>query len=298
MEDLYPTRRNEEVIIDRREPVVYGAPDSHNSNALSADQLATYESDGFIIIPNVFSAHEVDFMVREYETLAFNHDLQGREELVFEPESNELRSIFNPQRFSPLFDRISRDQRIKDKAQQILDSDVYIHQARINIKRGIHGKSFPWHSDFETWHAEDGLPRMRVLTAWIMLTENTPFNGPLFLVPGSHKQFVGCVGETPKEHHKASLRQQKYGVPSLNALNSLMDSDKLAGAFGKPGTLVFHEGNVMHGSPDNITPWPRTNLFFVYNSIHNTPASKPFAAPDFRPEFLASQNFTPLREVD
>lgn len=298
MEDLYPTRGNQQTIRDRRDPVVCGTTEPGNPYALSAERLAGYEKEGFVVIPDVFSGDEVDAMLQEYERLEAADDLQGRDELVREPGSEEVRSIFNPHRLSVLFDRVSRDRRILDKVTQILGSGVYIHHGRINIKRALDGRSFPWHSDFETWHAEDGLPRMRVLSGWVMLTENTPFNGPLFLVPGSHKRFIGCAGATPESHHKESLRRQEYGVPDLKALRTLADREGIVGVFGEPGTLVLHEGNVLHGSPDNITPWSRTNLFFVYNSVHNKPATKPFAAERFRPEFLASRDFAPVRAVD
>lgn len=49
----------------------------------------------------------------------------------------------------------------------------------------------------------------------------------------------------------------------------------------------------MHGSGDNITPSPRSNVFIVYNSIDNT-LTKPFATPGRRPAFLAAHDFTPL----
>ena len=87
-------------------------------------------------------------------------------------------------------------------AEQLLGSRVYVHQSRINYKSGFDGKEFYWHSDFETWHAEDGLPRMRAVSASIALSDNTPLNGPLMLIPGSHRHFVACIGETPDDHYK------------------------------------------------------------------------------------------------
>jgi ectoine hydroxylase len=296
--DLYPTRGSEEKIVQRPDPVIYGDGRPRGRHSLGPDQLDFYARNGFIVIPGVFSRREVDLFCDEYEELAVSEKLQGRDELILEPGGDQPRSIFNPQYFSDVFFRLARDHRILDKISQILDSDVYIHHARINIKRALNGKSFPWHSDFETWHAEDGLPRCRVLSAWVMLSENNEFNGPLYLIPGSHKMFVSCAGPTPEEHHKDSLRKQEFGVPSLDALNELSKERDVVAAHGAPGTLILHEGNVMHGSPDNISPHARTNLFFVYNSVANTPVEKPFAATDFRPQFLGSRNFTPLQAID
>lgn len=298
-EDLYPTRKAEEKIFERVDPVVYGKGAKNGQHSLSQEQLESYEKAGFLVVPEVFSGEEVECFKEEYLRMAQLEALRGREEVVREPDSSEVRSIFSLHRLSDVYERLSRDRRILDKVQQILDSDVYVHHSRINIKRPLNGKSFPWHSDFETWHAEDGLPRCRVLSAWVMLTENDEFNGPLYVISASHRWFVACAGQTPDNHYKASLRKQEYGVPSLAALEALADrGDGFAAAHGKPGTLVLHEGNTMHGSPDNISPRPRTNLFFVYNSVHNTPAVRPFAAGKFRPQFLGSRDYTPLEPTD
>jgi ectoine hydroxylase len=62
---------------------------------------------------------------------------------------------------------------------------------------------------------------------------------------------------------------------------------------GEPGSAVLFDCNAMHGSSNNITPYPRTNLFVVYNSVENA-LMEPFAAPAPRPEFIASRTFTPV----
>jgi ectoine hydroxylase len=293
MQDDYPSRGAVERLLERRDPVLYAGAGTA-SQGLSPEQCAAFERNGFLILPGVFSPGEARGLLEAFQRAARDPALEGRDELVLEPDSRKPRSLFAPERFSPVLERLTRDPRILDKVTQLLGSPVYLHQSRVNIKRGFGGKSFPWHSDFETWHAEDGVPRMRLLSAWVMLTENTEHNGPLFLVPGSHKVFVACAGETPDGHYKASLRRQEYGVPSHAALIRLIEARGIAGVYGPPGTLVIHECNIMHGSPDNISPYPRTNLFLVYNSVLNTPAPRPYAAASFRPEFLARRDYAPL----
>ena len=39
---------------------------------------------------------------------------------------------------------------------------------------GFTGSGFSWHSDFETWHAEDGMPSIRTVSCSIPLMENPP----------------------------------------------------------------------------------------------------------------------------
>ena len=292
--DPYHTRTGQERVIERTDPVLYGvAPQGPSS--LTAPQLQQYARDGYLVVPDVFTTEEVDVLRATTADLCSSPRLQGRDELVIEPDSQEPRSLFSPQRFSPLFERIVRDARILDKVEQVLASPVYLHHARVNIKGAFSGRSFPWHSDFETWHAEDGMPLPRAVSAWIMLSENNRFNGPLFAMPGSHRVFVGCAGSTPDENYRQSLRHQQAGTPSGLVMRQLAERFGLDSVEGTVGSLVLHECNLMHGSPDNLSPWPRTNLFFVYNSVTNPPAERPFAATRFRPEFLACRGAVPLR---
>lgn len=292
MKDLYPSRQEKEEIIQRVDKTVYNNI-SIGENSLDNISLKDYEENGFIIMPNVFTEDEVNQMLEELNYMASNSELSLNEEFIYEPDSNEIRTVFNQHLFSSLFEKVSKDRRILDKVKQILGSDVYIHHSRINIKPAYKGKSFPWHSDFETWHAEDGLPNCRCLSAWIMLTDNTEFNGPLYVIPQSHKKFVSCKGATPDDNYKKSLRKQEYGVPSIKAIKELTKDKDIVGAYGKAGTLVIHDGNTMHGSPDNISPSSRTNAFFVFNSVENKP-KKPFAAKTSRADFLCLKDFTPI----
>lgn len=293
--DRYPTRTNHyECLIERQDPVVYSNnPDGNGF--LSTEQLRFFDDNGYLILEGVLQ-DKVQTILEELPHL--QKKLRGREELILEPETDVLRSIFSPEKYSDLCYQLACSRPLLSSAKQILNSDVYIHHSRINIKAGFDGKSFPWHSDFETWHAEDAIPNMRILTGWVFLTENNPYNGSLFVIPGSHKKFVSCVGETPEDNYKQSLRKQVLGVPSKETMQELVDAHGIQGLYGPPGTVVFHECNLMHGSPDNLSPFPRSNLFFVYNSVLNKPVENPYGAKKPRPDFLARQDFTPLRETN
>lgn len=175
---------------------------------------------------------------------------------------------------------------------------MYIHQSRINLKPGFTGKEFYWHSDFETWHMEDGMPRMRALSCSIALTENNEFNGPLMLIPGSHKKYIVCAGETPENNYKQSLSAQYIGVPDPAIITELVKEDGIVAPKGKPGSVTFFECNAMHGSNGNISPYPRANAFFVYNSVENT-LVEPYCGLKPRPEHIAvREDFAPLKPAE
>src|SRR5690606_11217608 len=127
------------------------------------------------------------------------------------------RSIFNIHALDAHFNNLVRHERLLSIARFILNDEVYIHQSRLNFKPAFYGKEFYWHSDFETWHMEDGMPRMRALSMSITLTHNVEQNGPLLLIPGSHKTYVACAGKTPNNHYQQSLIRQQYGIPDSAA---------------------------------------------------------------------------------
>ncbi len=173
-----------------------------------------------------------------------------------------------------------------------------MHQSRANMKPGFKGKEFYWHSDFETWHVEDGMPRMRALSCSVLLTDNNACNGPLMLVPGSHQHFISCQGQTPDNHYKQSLKQQEYGVPDPLSLQLLVEQGGLQAMTASAGSVVFFDCNTMHGSNGNISPWPRANVFMVYNSVENTLAPPKYGLKP-RPEHIAARSsFKPLAPLE
>ena len=265
----------------RVDPVVW---DNTAEGPLDKQQLGSFEEQGFLAFPQLVSADEAARLVAEARHLQETLD-PNLDHVIAEPSSQEIRSIFRVHRDNALFAQFCEDERVVGLARQILGRDVYLHQSRINFKPAFSGKEFFWHSDFETWHMEDGMPRMRAVSISISLTQNTEFNGPLMLVPGSHKTYVRCVGETPENHYRSSLKKQEYGVPSREALEKLVENGDMVAPKGAPGSAVMFDCNTMHASVANLSPHPRTNLFLVFNSVENK-LVEPFGGTPPRPEFL------------
>lgn len=290
-EDFYPSRVGGRAALqDRLDPVVWGK----GSRPFTKRQLERFESQGYLFLPSLFNQTEVDWFLKELDCLKEAESLREHPAIIREPGSGIIRSVFNAHRLSQMYAALSRDKRLADRAAQLLGSQVYIHQSRVNLKPAYSGKEFYWHSDFETWHVEDGMPRMRAVSCSIALTDNTEFNGPLMVMPGSHKRFAACAGDTPDEHYKQSLRRQEYGVPEPEMLDQFAQEGGLAAPKGKAGSVVFFDCNLMHGSNSNITPFSRSNVFLVFNSVENA-LGEPFGGVKPRPEFVASRDFTPVK---
>lgn len=288
--DLYPTRSGETTeVLPRTGPIVFGSPED---GPLEAPDLKHFEDTGYLTIDQLITSEELTLFTDELQRLSRDPEVKADERTVVEAESDEVRSIFDIHRTNEIFRKIANDPRLVDRARQILGTDVYIHQSRINYKPGFVGKEFSWHSDFETWHAEDGMPTPRAVSLSLSLTDNYSFNGPLMIMPGSHKRYISCVGGTPEDNYRKSLIMQGAGTPDRQTLSDFADEygiDVLEGAAG--GAIMF-DSNCMHASNGNVTPFSRSNIFIVYNSVENA-CVEPFAAPKPRPEFVGSTDFTP-----
>ncbi|WP_410569372.1 ectoine hydroxylase [Amycolatopsis sp. cmx-4-61] len=293
--DRYPTRLPHAVDpVPRAEPVVWpGGP----RGPIAPADLRSYDRKGHLAVRGWLREAEVASLRDEVARLTDDPALRSDPRVVREKRSGAVRSIFQVHRLSPPVAELLGDPRVLDRARQILGSEVYLHQSRVNCMPGFTGKGFYWHSDFETWHAEDGMPAPRAVSMSLALRDNFPFNGGLMLIPGSHRTFVPCVGETPAGHYRESLREQQIGVPGEAEIRSLATDHGIDQFTGPAGSALWFDANILHGSADNITPFPRSNLFVVFNSVENT-LTEPFAAPARRPEHVAERDFTPLRRTD
>lgn len=287
LRDHYPTRLvdGEPVPIPRVDPVVWG----DGTGPLPVADVEAYDRDGFLSFEQLLAPDEAADLLVEAHRLAADDRGTSDERWVREPGGDEVRSVFEVHRLSARFAALVADDRLAGIARQLLGSDVAIHQSRINLKPGFGGREFDWHSDFETWHAEDGLPAMRTVSISVALTPNLECNGPLMIIPGSHRTFIPCLGATPDGHYRSSLRRQQVGVPDHDVIATLAHASGIRVLLGDAGSATVFDSNCLHGSNSNISPHPRSNVFVVYNSVDNALVA-PFAAAEPRPDFIADRD--------
>lgn len=289
--DIYPTRRVQEpTLIFRRDPVVYGGPEQ---GPLDEATLKGFEENGYLTVDELLSADEVEECLAELGRLSALESIRRDRRTLRDPQSDEVQTIFEIHKISEVFARLVTDSRLADRARQLLGSDVYVHQSRVNHRSGFQGKDLFWHSDFETFHAEDGMPRMRAVSVSIALADDNAYTGGLMIMPGAHRTFVSCVGETPADTYSESARSQEIGMPDTDSLTMLANKYGIELLTAPAGSATMFDCNCMHGSNGNITPFPRSNVFIVFNSVENV-CTRPFAAPKPRPDFFGARDFTPV----
>jgi ectoine hydroxylase len=187
--------------------------------------------------------------------------------------------------------RALRDARLVEAARQLIGEHVYIHQSRINFQRGLNadgigGSGFLWHQDFEQWHAEDGMPRMRAVSMAILLERAVPQNGALMVVPGSHRRMLQAYADDQEAPGYTSGALSRGPRLPLDLLRQISDEHGIDYCSGEPGDVVLFDCNTLHGSHTNISPWGRSMVFAVYNAVLNIPASRPFGVAVARPEHI------------
>lgn len=288
-DDVYRSRVSDQwEIAERQDPAL-----RDTEGPLGKSELDLFAANGFLFKERLFDESEVRSLLNEADRMCQSAKDVDAVGMIKEPGSEVIRSVFRVHRNEVFKSLVSSDARVVAPVRQLVGSNVYIHQSRINFKPAFDGKEFFWHSDFETWHIEDGMPRMRAISVAINLTETNEFNGPLMVIPKSHRRYVRCAGPTPREHYKDSLRKQEYGVPSREALEALVKDGGIQAPKGPAGSALFFECNVMHGSGGNLSPFPRVGLFIVYNSVENALVA-PFGGLPPRPVFLAEREVEPI----
>ena len=136
-----------------------------------------------------FTSDEIDIFKNEVDRVS-----KIRSEMVVrEGEDEAVKIMFqlheeNVETASPPFRTAARSPRILRTAQQCLgDEELYLHHSKLNMKSAIEGSAWPWHQDFHSWHL-DGIKQPDMVTVTVVLTEASPINGCMYVLPGSHKQ--------------------------------------------------------------------------------------------------------------
>jgi len=272
---------------------------------ITKEQLNFYDEKGYLLIPECFSHDEIDTLKAQIPAV-FAEDSSRR---VVEKQGNIVRSVYGSHMDNEIFRILTRHPRIVIPTMQILCDEVYVYQFKVNAKVSFVGDVWEWHQDYVFWMKEDGMPAPRVLNAVIFLDDVNEFNGPLFLIPGSHQEGVlDTPAKTPFSADAAPessvYRASPAWIFNLTAdLKYSLAKDIVAGLVSKygmvapkggRGSVLFFHSNLVHGSTNNISPFDRTIILISFNSTKNIPV--PLKEP--RPDFLVSRNHEPIVPVE
>src|SRR5258708_2045966 len=246
---------------------------------LSADQIASFERDGYLFFPSLFTPAEIKTLTDEVPALY----AQRRPENVREKTGDVVRTNFAAHLYSTPFARLARHPRMVEPIKQIYGEDVYMHQFKINGKQAFDGDVWQWHQDYGTWRADDQMPEARAMNVAIFLAHVNEYNGPLMFTPGSHK-----LGVLDGEHDTAPTSYPLW-VINHDSIRKLVERGGIVAPKGPPGSMILFHGCLVHASTSNLSPWNRVSVYLSLCAVSNH--IRRFK----RPGYIAHRDFAPIQ---
>jgi len=227
-------------------------------NAFSEVQLEHWERDGFFVVPGFAPAATLETMHKRALELVRDAEAGGSignayvvpESALAEAERAEDRvsKVFRVHRDEPVFHAFATDARLLDLVGAILGEklDCFLSQFIFKLP-GALGQ--PWHQDAFYFPFDRG-PQVG---AWLAITEATYENGPLWVLPGSHREPV---------HRTVSDTREHAGPAYVEIIDH--DMSGAVPALLKPGDLLVFHSHLMHKSTDNAVDHERAAMVYHY----------------------------------
>ncbi|HTK92776.1 MAG TPA: phytanoyl-CoA dioxygenase family protein [Verrucomicrobiae bacterium] len=221
---------------------------------IDAKDVAHYREHGYLVVPDVLDAATVDSLRREMEAILEGARAVTAHTDVYDlepghrPDAPRVRRVKTPHKFFDGFKRLYRDPELVSILQALLGPGVRLHGSKLNLKAPHYGSPVEWHQDWAFYpHTNDD-----VLAVGVMLNDATSDNGPLMVVPGSHRGPIF-------DHHVDGY--------FCGAVDPAAVEDEIAKAVpltGRAGSMSFHHVRLLHGSAQNVSRLPRALLLYEY----------------------------------
>ena len=223
--------------------------------------VATYRHDGFVVVPDVFSAAEIDELRRVTDEFVAgaarviaNDEIYDLED-SHSPQAPRVRRLKAPHLHHPTYFRASRRQEIVAILKDLWGS-VRFDTGKLNMKSAGYGAPVEWHQDWAFYpHTNDDLAAVG-----IMLDDVDDENGPMLVVPGSH---TGPI----YDHHGPNDRF----CGAIDPARCDIDLSRARPCLGKAGSVTVHHVRAVHGSATNSSGRERRFLLFQYRAADAWP---------------------------
>ncbi len=228
---------------------------------LTEAQKREYEEVGAIVVPDVLSPEEVAELRRvtdgfvERSRALTTHDAIYDLEDTHTPQMPRVRRIKAAHLHDPAYGRLTRHPKLIAVLQYLLDPDIRFDTAKLNLKSAGFGAAVEWHQDWAFYpHTNDDLAAVGV-----MMDDMALENGPLMIIPGSHK---GAV----YDHHADG----KF-CGAMDPGKREVDYNAAIPLTGKAGSITVHHVRAVHGSAPNLSNRDRRLLLFQFRAADAWP---------------------------
>ncbi|MGH7102740.1 MAG: phytanoyl-CoA dioxygenase family protein [Acetobacteraceae bacterium] len=244
-------------------------------------EIRQYRRDGFIVVHDLLTRSELSAIdqvitglvagAAEVTTHTDIYDL----EVGHTREAPRVRRIKTPHRVHKLFDEVVRMPEVISVLLALLGPDIRLHGSKLNMKSAQYGSPVEWHQDWAFYpHTNDEL-----LAIGVMLDDMALDNGPLLVIPGTHKGPVwNHHGEDGRFCGSIDPKEIREEIPRAVPLT------------GRAGSMSFHHVRALHGSARNTSDRPRNLLLYEVAAADAWPLLHFTTLADFDSRMLAGKS--------
>jgi phytanoyl-CoA hydroxylase len=230
--------------------------------AVSPALIEDFNRDGYVSMPDAISAVQLkdltavlDEWTREScdHTGPYGETMDGRPRFDVQPgvhsaETPALRRVASPVDVNDAYWRVAQDNAALDLTAAILSPNIKFYASKVNLKLPGSRTEVKYHQDFPF----DPHTTMDMMTVLIFLDDVTMENGPLQLVPGSHRGPLHSLWQDGKFTGAVSPDVERDAITRSVACT------------GKAGDACLMHSAVLHGSSSNLTHDPRRLFIITY----------------------------------
>jgi phytanoyl-CoA hydroxylase len=220
------------------------------------DDTAFYRDNGYLLVPGVFDAAEVEEMREAIARILENvrgtshdrdHAWRGSEMDEDGLRKLQLKGFHDLPYHDAVFTRMVVHTRLVEVLTALIGPNVQLHHTKMLVKPPEQGAPFPMHQDYPYFPHE----RHSVLAASIHLDDTDEENGCLHVVPGSHR----------------------FGPLEARGESKTVDYPLESGAPcpAAAGDVLFFNYLTIHGSGANRSARTRRNVLFQYRDPADAP---------------------------
>jgi ectoine hydroxylase-related dioxygenase (phytanoyl-CoA dioxygenase family) len=220
--------------------------------SLSPEQVDAYRADGYVIAHDVLDARELATLRAAVQELldgargVTDHTALYDLEDTHTPDAPRVRRLKMPHQHHAAFADLLRNPKVVSLLASLLGPDVRMQSCKLNLKSAGYGAAVEWHQDWAFYpHTNDD-----VLAMGVLLDDFAPDNGPMMVVPGTHR------GPIFDHHHGGVF------VGAMDPTRGDVDLTAAVPLIAKAGSITLHHARLVHGSALNTSGRPRNFLLY------------------------------------
>jgi ectoine hydroxylase len=250
---------------------------AHPARVLSQAQRERYFETGYLLVPSLIDAATLDALDAATARFVEQSRAQAASDRRIDvgpghsAERPVVRRLIGPDLLDPVYWDFARGV-IADVAADLLGPDVTYHHSKLNFKWSDGRDDVKWHQDIPFYPHTN----YNVLAVGCYLTDVAQEDGPIAVIPGSHR---GPVHEHFDERGVWTGAMRAADVARL-------DTASAESLPGPRGSITIHHSRAVHGSrPTTRAAGGRPLLINAYaaaDAFPYTPAQVGLCTPHYR----------------